>query len=43
MNSLQKKNMGKEMWMNIQIGDYEVDSVILDLGSDVNILMKQMW
>ena len=27
--------------MNIQIGDYEVDSVILDLGSDVNILTKQ--
>ena len=29
--------------MNIQIGDYEVDSVILDLGSDVNILTKQTW
>ena len=29
------------MGMNIQIRDYEVDSVILYLGSDVNILMKQ--
>ena len=29
--------------MNIQIGDYEVDSVILDLGSHVNILKKQPW
>ena len=29
--------------MNIQIGDYEVDSVILALGSDVNILTKQTW
>ena len=29
--------------MNIQIGDYEVDSVILDLGSDVKILTKQTW
>ena len=29
--------------MNIQIGDYEVDSVILDLGSNVNILTKQTW
>ena len=29
--------------MNIQIGDYEVDSVILDLGSDVNILTKKTW
>ena len=29
--------------MNIQIGDYEVDWVILDLGSNVNILTKQTW
>ena len=29
--------------MNIQIGDYEVDSVILDLGSYVNIMTKQTW
>ena len=29
--------------MNVQIGDYEVDSVILDLGLDVNILKKQTW
>ena len=43
VNSLHKKNKGKEMHMNIQIGDYEVDSVILDLGSDVNILTKQTW
>ena len=41
VNSLQKRNTGKEMTMNIQIGDYEVDSVILDLRSDVNILTKQ--
>ena len=31
------------MRMNIQIEDYEVDSIILDLGSDVNILTKQTW
>ena len=41
MNSLQKRKTGKEMRMNVQIGDYEVDSVILDLGSDVNILTNQ--
>ena len=29
--------------MNIQIGDYEVDSVILDLGFDVKILTKKTW
>ena len=43
INSLQKRKTGKEMRMNIQIGDYEVESVILDLGYDVNILTKQTW
>ena len=43
VNSLQKKKTGKEMRMTIHIGDYEVDSVILELGSDVNILTKQNW
>ena len=43
MNSLQKRKTGKEMRMNIQIGDYEVDLVILDLGSYLNILTKQTW
>ena len=43
MNSLHKINIDKEMHMNIHIGDYEVDSIILDLGSDVNILTKQTW
>ena len=32
VNSLQKWKTRKEMRMNIQIGDYEVDSVILDLA-----------
>ena len=43
VNSLQKRKTGKEMRMNNQIEDYEVDSVILDLKSDVNILTKQTW
>ena len=43
VNSLHKKNIGKEMRMNIHIGDYEADSVILDLGSDVNILTNHTW
>ena len=43
VNSLQKKKTSKEMHMNIHIGDYEVDLVILDLGSDVNILTKKTW
>ena len=40
MNSLNKKYIGKEMRMNIEIGDYEVDFVILELGLNANILMK---
>ena len=43
VNSLQKRKTGKEMRMNGQIGDYEVDSVILHLGSDVNILTNKIW
>ena len=43
VNSLHKKKTGKEMHMNIQIGDYEVDSFILDLGSDVNIMTRHTW
>ena len=41
VNSLKKRKTVKDMRMNVQIGDYEVDSVILDLGSDVNILTKK--
>ena len=29
--------------MNIQIGDYEVNSFILDIGLDINILTKKTW
>ena len=32
---------GKEMRLNAQIGDYEMDEVILDLGSEVNVLTMQ--
>jgi len=34
---------GREMWLTAQIGDYELDQVILDLGSNVNVLPKQTW
>ena len=30
----------KEMWLNAQIGDYNMDEVILDLGFEVNVLTK---
>jgi hypothetical protein len=34
---------GKEIRLSAQIGDYDMDEVILDLGSEVNVLMKQTW
>ena len=43
MNFLQKTKACKEMRMNIQIGDYEVELIILDLRSYVNILTKKTW
>ena len=43
VNSLNKKNIGKEMRMNIQIGDYEVDSLFVYLGLEFIILKKQTW
>jgi hypothetical protein len=27
----------------VQIGEYDIDNVILDLGSDVNVLPKKTW
>jgi len=35
--------IGREKRLNVQIGEYEMDQVIVDLGSDVNILPKQTW
>ena len=38
-----KTRTGWEMRLTAQIGEYEMDQVILDLGSDANILPKQTW
>jgi len=38
-----KKCTGREMWLTTQIGNYEIDQVIMDLGSDANVLPKQTW
>ena len=32
---------GREMRLTVQIGEYEMDQVILDLELDVNVLLKQ--
>ena len=34
---------GREMRLNAQIGDYDMDEVILDLGYGVNVLTKHTW
>lgn len=31
------------MWLTAQIGEYDMDQVVLDLGSDANVLPKQTW
>ena len=40
-----KKNIqtGRKMRLSTHIRDYEMDEVILDLGSEVNVLTKQTW
>jgi len=34
---------GREMQLIVQIGDYEMDQVILDLSSNANVLPKHTW
>ena len=38
-----KFKTGCKLRMTVQIGDYDMDYIILDLGSDVNILTRQTW
>jgi len=42
-NFYRQKRIGKEMRLSEQIGEYDMDQVILDLGSEANILMRQTW
>jgi hypothetical protein len=35
--------MNKELHLNAQIGDYDIDYVVLDLGLEVNVMTKQTW
>ena len=36
-------NTGCELRMTSQIGDYDMEYITLDLGSDVNILTRKTW
>ena len=38
-----KMRTGCEMRLFAEIGEYEMDQVILDLGSDVNFIPKWTW
>jgi hypothetical protein len=35
--------IGREMRLNAVIGAYEMDEVVLDLGSEVNVMKKKTW
>jgi hypothetical protein len=38
-----KKCTGREFKMTTELGGYNMDGVMLDLGSDVNIFPKKSW
>jgi len=45
VNNLDKHKKGtrKEMRLTTQIGEYDMGQVILDIGSDANVLLKKTW
>jgi hypothetical protein len=38
-----KRNKNKELHLNAQIGEYDIDNVFLDLRSEVNVMTKKTW
>jgi hypothetical protein len=38
-----KRRTNKQIHLNSQIGEYDIDYVVLDLGSKVNVMTKQTW
>jgi hypothetical protein len=38
-----KRRTNKEIHLNAQIGDYDIDYVVLDLGSEFNVITKKTW
>jgi hypothetical protein len=38
-----KRRTRKELHLSAQIGDYDMEYVFLDLGSEVNVMMKNTW
>ena len=42
-NIMRHTRTGREMKFTAQIGEFEMDEVVLDLGSEFNVLTKQTW
>jgi hypothetical protein len=40
---MHKKRTNREFILSAQIREYDMDNVILDLGLDVNVLLRQTW
>ena len=38
-----KRRTNKELHLNAQIGEYDIDYMVLDLGSEINVMTKQTW
>jgi hypothetical protein len=38
-----KRRTNKELHHNVKIGEHDIDYVVLELGSKVNVMMKQTW
>jgi hypothetical protein len=38
-----KRRTNKEIHLNAQIEEYDIEYVVLDLDSEVNVMMKQTW
>jgi hypothetical protein len=38
-----RRRTNKELHLNGQIGEYDMDYVVLDLGLEVNVMTKQTW
>jgi hypothetical protein len=38
-----RRRTNKELHLNSQIEEYDIDYVVLDLGSEVNVMTKKTW
>lgn len=44
VNQVSKKpRISHEFRINAQIGDYDIENIVIDLGSDVNVMPKKTW